>query len=67
MDPDDDQFEVERLIEKRRVGRSVQYLVKWRGYPDSKNTWEKKRDIHLGIVAAFEDELVISLDCNLDT
>lgn len=54
LDPDDNQFEVERLIGKRRFGRGVQYLVKWRGYPDSKNSWEKRKDIHSDIVMAFE-------------
>jgi hypothetical protein len=29
-------------------------LVKWLGYPDSENTWEAKKDIDPGIVAAFE-------------
>lgn len=54
VDSDDGQFEVERLIGKKRVGRGVQYLVKWRGYPDSENSWQKKKDIHPDIVTAFE-------------
>lgn len=58
MDSDDDQFEVERLIKKRRFGKGIQYLVKWRGYPDSENTWEKTKDIHPSMVAAFEVGLV---------
>lgn len=54
LDPDDGQFEVEELIEKRRFYRGVQYLVKWRGYPDSENSWQKRKDIHPDIVTAFE-------------
>ena len=38
VDSEDGQFEVEKLIEKRRFGRGVQYLVKWRGYPDTENS-----------------------------
>jgi hypothetical protein len=38
VDSDDEQYEVEKLIKKRRCGRGYQYLVKWRGYPDSDNT-----------------------------
>lgn len=54
VDSDDRQFEVEKLIEKKRVGRGFQYLVKWRGYPESESSWQKKKDIHPDIVRAFE-------------
>ena len=57
IDPEDNQWEVERLVSKRRIGRVVWYMVKWRGYPASENTWEKKKDIHHKIVAAFEVKL----------
>jgi hypothetical protein len=53
IDPEDNQWEVERLVSKRQIGRVVWYMVKWRGYPASENTWEKKKDIHHKIVAAF--------------
>jgi hypothetical protein len=54
LDSEDDQWQVEALIKKRRRGRRVEYLVKWRGYPDSDNTWEKKTDINPDLVADFE-------------
>ena len=31
------EYEVETIVDKNHQGR---YLVKWRGYPDSENTWE---------------------------
>jgi hypothetical protein len=34
------QFHVERLLQRRRRKGQYQYLVKWRGYPDSENSWE---------------------------
>jgi len=38
LDPEDNQWRVEKLVEKRRIGRAVKYLVKWLGYPDSENS-----------------------------
>lgn len=38
VDPDDNQWAVEKLINKRQIGRAVKYLVKWLGYPDSENS-----------------------------
>jgi hypothetical protein len=44
----EEEFEVERIISHRRHGRSrtLQYLVKWKGYPESNNTWEPAAQIH---------------------
>ena len=36
----DDEWEVEKIIKHRGIGRSTRYLVKWLGYPESENTWE---------------------------
>jgi hypothetical protein len=38
----DSVFEVERVLACRRVGRSVRYLVAWKGYPPEENTWETR-------------------------
>jgi hypothetical protein len=60
LDPEDNQWRVEKSVEKRRIGRAIQYLVKWLGYPDSENSWERKKDIDLDTVAAFEAELLLA-------
>jgi hypothetical protein len=38
---DEEEYEVEQVLSSRRHGRGrkVQYLVKWKGYPDSDNEW----------------------------
>jgi hypothetical protein len=38
----EEEYEVEQIIDVRRFGKkqSWQYFVKWKGYPDSENTWE---------------------------
>src|SRR5258707_5197385 len=44
----EEEYEVERIINHRRTGRArtLQYLVKWIGYPEVDNTWEPADQIH---------------------
>ena len=43
----EEEYEVEKVIASRHFGRGrkLQYLVKWKGYPDSDNQWVSKEDI----------------------
>ena len=38
-------YEVEMIVDKRIRRGEVQYMVKWRGFDDSENTWETANDI----------------------
>jgi hypothetical protein len=42
------EYEVERIIKHRQFGRTQKrhYLIKWKGYPDSDNTWEPEGNVH---------------------
>jgi len=44
----EEEYEVEAIINHRRHGRrrQLQYLIKWKGYPSSDNTWEAMDDVH---------------------
>ena len=35
---EDNVYEVDMILENRKKGRQTEYLVKWKGYPDT--TWE---------------------------
>ncbi|KAJ4190441.1 hypothetical protein NW755_005583 [Fusarium falciforme] len=54
LDQEGTEFEVERLVAKGRIGRRVWYKVKWKGYPESDNSWVKKKDIGTGATANYE-------------
>ena len=34
-----EEYEVEEILDQRKQGRRYQYLVHWKGYPDSSNKW----------------------------
>jgi hypothetical protein len=42
------EYEVECIINHRHTGRGkrLQYLIKWKGYPESDNTWEPTSHLH---------------------
>jgi Chromo (CHRromatin Organisation MOdifier) domain/Integrase zinc binding domain len=44
----EEEYEVEQIRSHRTWGRSrtLQYLIKWKGYPESDNTWENADQIH---------------------
>ena len=44
----EEEYEIEEILQSRKFGRGhkVQYLVKWKGYPDSENQWVDWEDVH---------------------
>ena len=42
------EYEVERIIDSRRVGRGrcLEYLVRWKGYSEADDSWEPRQNIH---------------------
>jgi hypothetical protein len=36
----EEKFEVEKLLRKRNFRSKIEYLVKWKGYPNHESTWE---------------------------
>jgi Chromo (CHRromatin Organisation MOdifier) domain len=46
------EYEVEQIRSHRTWGRrkTLQYLIKWKGYPESDNTWEDADQIHAPVL-----------------
>ena len=36
----EEMYNVERIVDKKNVGKKVMYFVKWEGYASDQNTWE---------------------------
>ena len=33
-------YEVEKILDKRKVGQKIMYYVKWKDYDENEATWE---------------------------
>ena len=51
---DHEYFEIEDILDSKRIGRRLHYLIKWKGFPDSENSWEPLTNIpSRGVVKEF--------------
>lgn len=51
-----EKYDVEEIVDKRiTADGKVEYLLKWKGYPHSDNTWEPEENLACpGLMEAFE-------------
>jgi Chromo (CHRromatin Organisation MOdifier) domain len=40
-----EEYEVEAILNKRKRGQKIEYLVKWKDYPDDESSWEPKKHL----------------------
>ncbi|MFN4050410.1 MAG: chromo domain-containing protein [Acinetobacter pittii] len=50
-------YYIERLLDRRKVGRGWSYLVKWRDYDTSEATWEPASKLPRAVVQEYLDSL----------
>jgi hypothetical protein len=50
---DPDVYWVEKILDRRLVGRQEQFLIKWKGYEHTDNTWEPAQNINSEMLRDF--------------
>ena len=53
----EEEFEVEQILDMKQMGRGCKthYLVKWKGYPTSDNSWELEKNLNANeLIAKFK-------------
>jgi len=48
-------YEIETILKHRRRGKGHQFLVKWKGYPITKATWQPSADFEKGGEEVLEE------------
>ena len=43
---DEEEYEVEKILDKRKHYGKIQYLIKWKGYPLSEASWESENNLN---------------------
>ncbi|VDI73304.1 Hypothetical predicted protein [Mytilus galloprovincialis] len=51
--PQQDIYDVERILKCRKRGNIKQYLIKWQGYSSSQNTWEPSNNLPNNLIQHF--------------
>jgi hypothetical protein len=57
----EEEFKVKQIIDKKKVGNKIYYLVWWAGYKKGESTWETKKKLMEDVpqkVKEYEDSLV---------
>jgi len=55
---EEEEYVVEKIVDSRKgKGGKKEYLLKWKGYPDSENTWEPQENLDCSdMIEAFEEK-----------
>ena len=57
IDNDDEEYEVEKILDVKKIKGKKYYLVKWMGYSDEESTWEPEDNLNCEeLIRKFHEE-----------
>jgi len=58
-----EEWEVEKILNKRKIREGEKYLVQWKGFTAENDTWEKEKDLENAkkLVEDFEERLKVEV------
>ena len=61
VDPITDSYEVAEILDSRKRKRTIEFLIRWKGYPPHEDTWEPRKNLTCGdLLKDFEASHPIS-------
>jgi hypothetical protein len=53
----EEEYEVEKILDMKQKGRKTHYLIKWKGYPTSDNSWEPAENVQAkDLIKEYKEE-----------